>query len=412
MSLVPLACAVTTARGAWPGANRAASPAALITPSPISSQSRIAMIAPVCLRSTAPTPTPLPAASIEAPTAPRKGVMVSRPRCRLKPRPWNQSSAITNVATSTNTASTRTTRTAAASLAASNFSRTGTARKLWLIVPWAYSAVTSSEPIKTATIAARPPKASVERCVESSPRVSGSVEPMWIERTRVRKASSPTPNQSSRRVVTALRSSARNAFIAEAPRSARGKPPRESPPRRRARAREYRPRPRGRRPARAARGRRGAPRGSALPRSRQRGAAPAAPPPAASGRESRRPLAGSAPRPTGGDELAAVDDHDLVGELGHLGQHVARDEDGPAALRERAEEVPQPANAFRIDPVGGLVEDEQLGLAEQRGGNAETLPNTERVASDPALDRPRQLDVGENAIDALPRDPGRCRKDS
>src|SRR5207248_1519491 len=108
-----------------------------------SSQSRIATIVAVCLRTSAPSPTPIPPASSEAPTTPRSGARVSRERCSVSPRPWNQSSASRSVAASAARASPRTTSNAATSLAPSKPPRTGTARKLWLIVPCAYSAVTN-----------------------------------------------------------------------------------------------------------------------------------------------------------------------------------------------------------------------------------------------------------------------------
>ena len=85
-----------------------------------------------------------------------------------------------------------------------------------------------------------------------------------------------------------------------------------------------------------------------------------------------------------GDEPAAVDDQHAVDGLRDLGQHVARHEHRPAARRERAQEVAQPAHALRVEPVGRLVEDEQLRLAEQRRREAEPLPHAERVALDPA----------------------------
>ena len=63
-------------------------------------------------------------------------------------------------------------------------------------------------------------------------------------------------------------------------------------------------------------------------------------------------------------EPAAVDDHDLVRDLLDLGEHVAGDEDRLPACRERAEKVAQPADPFRVEPVRGLVEHEQLRIAE------------------------------------------------
>jgi hypothetical protein len=51
-----------------------------------------------------------------------------------------------------------------------------------------------------------------------------------------------------------------------------------------------------------------------------------------------------------------VDDHDLVRELGDLGQDVARDEHRAAAAGEGAQEGAQPADPLGVEPVGRLVE--------------------------------------------------------
>ena len=87
-----------------------------------------------------------------------------------------------------------------------------------------------------------------------------------------------------------------------------------------------------------------------------------------------------------------VDDHHLVDRLRDLGEDVARDEDGASLSGEGAQEVPQPADALGIESVRRFVEDQQLGLAEERGGETQPLPHAERVALDAPLRRSRQLD--------------------
>ncbi len=77
-----------------------------------------------------------------------------------------------------------------------------------------------------------------------------------------------------------------------------------------------------------------------------------------------------------------MDDHDLVDGLGDLGEHVARHEDRPTVCGERAQEVAEPADSLRVEAVGGLVEDENLGIAEERRREAQALPHSEGVALD------------------------------
>ena len=57
----------------------------------------------------------------------------------------------------------------------------------------------------------------------------------------------------------------------------------------------------------------------------------------------------------------------------------------PPPVRVVAEQVPHPADAGRVEAVGGLVEDQHAGVADQRGGDAEPLAHPERVVADPAV---------------------------
>ena len=72
-----------------------------------------------------------------------------------------------------------------------------------------------------------------------------------------------------------------------------------------------------------------------------------------------------------------------------------------------AQERPQPADALRVESVGGLVEDEQAGPAEQRAGEAEALAHAEREAADAAVGRAREADAAAAPRRSAPR---RCRR--
>ena len=197
-----------------------------------------------------------------------------------------------------------------------------------------------------------------------------------------RRATSP----SVVRVERIFSSSARVcAITAPAPRSARGRPARATSPASRARAGRSRRRRRSRRRvslaaprdeqrAVAVGGRRRCPRARAPRRSA-----------ASCGLRTRTAPPTRAVSSSSGDSVTSrprLMIRTLVDRLRDLGQHVARDEHRPAARRERAQEVAQPAHAFRVEPVRRLVEHEQLRLAEQRGGEPEPLPHAERVALD------------------------------
>ena len=85
-----------------------------------------------------------------------------------------------------------------------------------------------------------------------------------------------------------------------------------------------------------------------------------------------------------GDDAAVADEHEVVGDDLDLVQQVRGQQDGPALVGVRPEQVAHPADAGRVEPVGRLVEDQHLGLADQRGGDAEPLAHAERVVADPA----------------------------
>ena len=71
-----------------------------------------------------------------------------------------------------------------------------------------------------------------------------------------------------------------------------------------------------------------------------------------------------------GDQAAPVDDHDVVHGLGDLGQEVAGDEDRAALVSQAAEQAAQPPDTLRVQAVGGLVEDQQVRVLQQRDGDS------------------------------------------
>ena len=105
-----------------------------------------------------------------------------------------------------------------------------------------------------------------------------------------------------------------------------------------------------------------------------------------------------------GDQPAVVDDHDLVDGLGDLGQHVAREQHRAALGGQVAQEVAQPADALGVEAVGGLVEHEDPGIAEQRGGEAEPLGHAEREAAGAAARGVAEVDELEHLVGARERD--------
>src|SRR5690606_4046015 len=109
-------------------------------------------------------------------------------------------------------------------------------------------------------------------------------------------------------------------------------------------------------------------------------------------------LAGEPPRePFGtvlGDEAAAVDDDDALGDLAHLGEDVAREEQRPLAA-EALDEIADLGDLPRVEPRGRLVEDEHLGIAEERLREPDALAKALAQLADeapPDLAEARRLD--------------------
>jgi len=99
------------------------------------------------------------------------------------------------------------------------------------------------------------------------------------------------------------------------------------------------------------------------------------------------------------NQLSPADDHDSVDGLLNLSEQVAGDQNRAALIMgEVPQEVTQPLDAFGVKAVGGLVEDEHLRVAQQRGGQAEPLAHPKGVTAGLSLCRVRHPDLGQDRI--------------
>ena len=93
-------------------------------------------------------------------------------------------------------------------------------------------------------------------------------------------------------------------------------------------------------------------------------------------------------------------------------QQVGGEQHGSATRGEVTQQAAHPAHTDWVKPVGGLVEDEQLGIAEERVGDPETLTHTERVLGNALAGRVCvQVNELEHLIHARLRDPEQLRGD-
>ena len=86
-----------------------------------------------------------------------------------------------------------------------------------------------------------------------------------------------------------------------------------------------------------------------------------------------------------GDPAAGDDDHPAADRL-DLGHDVRREQDR-VPVAQLADQVADLADLDRVEPGGRLVEDQDVGVVDQRLGQADPLAEPSReVAEDPALD--------------------------
>ena len=79
----------------------------------------------------------------------------------------------------------------------------------------------------------------------------------------------------------------------------------------------------------------------------------------------------------GGQQFAATDHHEVVGEHAEFADEVARHEHGAAAASEVGEVEPQPTDAVGIESVRRLVEQQDLRVSEQGAGEGQALAHAE-----------------------------------
>ena len=78
------------------------------------------------------------------------------------------------------------------------------------------------------------------------------------------------------------------------------------------------------------------------------------------------------------EQLAVVDDGDPIAELVGLFHVVRREHDGLALRVELAHDVPQREAALRVEARGRLVEEEHIGIVEDRPGDHQPLGHAAR----------------------------------
>ena len=93
-------------------------------------------------------------------------------------------------------------------------------------------------------------------------------------------------------------------------------------------------------------------------------------------------------------------------DLLDLAHQVAGEHDRALALAERTDEPAHVGHPGGVEAVGGLVEDQQLGVLEQRGGDAEALLHAQRVGARTVARAIASSTCSSTVADAVLGDPG------
>ena len=107
-----------------------------------------------------------------------------------------------------------------------------------------------------------------------------------------------------------------------------------------------------------------------------------------------------------------MNDHSVVSELGDLAEHVAGDQDGAPGVGPFPEQATQPGHALRVEAVGRLVENEDLRVTQERGGQAEALTHAQRVTAHPPDSVGGQADLIEHIVHSGLRNAGSGGEDA
>ena len=102
-----------------------------------------------------------------------------------------------------------------------------------------------------------------------------------------------------------------------------------------------------------------------------------------------------------GDEASAVQDDHAVHGLGDLGQDVAGDEHGAPFVGQAAKQIAQPSDALGVEAIGRFVEDQDLGVAQERRGEPEALAHPEGELADSPAGGAGEIDEVEDFVDPI-----------
>jgi len=103
-----------------------------------------------------------------------------------------------------------------------------------------------------------------------------------------------------------------------------------------------------------------------------------------------------------GQQPAAAEHDEVVGGVLHLAHQVAGDQHRPSLVGEVAQQLAHPADALGVQAVHRLVEQEDVGVAEQRGGDPEPVPHAQGEPPHPVVGHRLEADHLDDVVHAVP----------
>src|SRR5579862_1480091 len=84
-----------------------------------------------------------------------------------------------------------------------------------------------------------------------------------------------------------------------------------------------------------------------------------------------------------GNDLPMIDNRQTIAQALSFIHVMSGEQDGAAIALKGANDVPKLATTLRIESGGGLIEKQNFRIADQSGGNSETLALTARELAHP-----------------------------
>ena len=109
-----------------------------------------------------------------------------------------------------------------------------------------------------------------------------------------------------------------------------------------------------------------------------------------------------------GEDAALSDDQQVVGHQFHLAHQVRGQQDGASLRSELGEKGTDPLDPVQVEPVDGLVEDQDARVGEQRGGESQALTHPEGEVARGLARHIAETYHSQHLVDSAGADADRC----